>query len=96
MCARGCKQYTTRFFFLSLTFNQLVFVRWAILCFSDINGMHSVHDDGAEDRRWKFRCQTVKNAKLTGCQTEPVFINEYDEELLFETDDRVFTGACAR
>ena len=65
------------------------------MCFSDINGMHSVHDDGAEDRRWKFRCQTVKNAKLTGCQTEPVFINEYDEELLFETDDRVFTGACA-
>ena len=45
-----------------------------------IAGIHSVHDNGAEDRRMKFKCCKPVNYKTSGCELSP-YLNEWDAEL---------------
>ncbi|EGD74786.1 hypothetical protein PTSG_07019 [Salpingoeca rosetta] len=57
-----------------------------------VNGLSSEFDDETEDRRWKFKCESISNAKLTDCREEFTFTNEYDEEGSYSVGERVMIG----
>ncbi|KAG9330482.1 hypothetical protein JZ751_024216, partial [Albula glossodonta] len=43
-----------------------------------LSGMSSFHDNGAEDRRWKFYCCRVNNYCNSNCQWT-TYVNNFDE-----------------
>ncbi|KAL4221738.1 hypothetical protein ACF0H5_019993 [Mactra antiquata] len=45
---------------------------------SFLNGMHSVHSNSAEDRKWKFRCCSYPRIHLLDC-TDTGFTNTFDD-----------------
>ncbi|EGD82345.1 hypothetical protein PTSG_03009 [Salpingoeca rosetta] len=59
-----------------------------------LDGVYSYHDNGPEDRRWKFRCRGVIGAKLTGC-AKTSYQNNYDQPISFTVRDGYAIGGLA-
>ena len=57
-----------------------------------IAGVESYHDNGREDRRWKFTCCSAFGHKTYSCY-KTGYVNEFDEELNFQAEyNEVITG----
>lgn len=56
-----------------------------------ITGMYSVHDNGKEDRRWKFRCCSLQSHHTQDCLSK--MANEWDQQMNFRVPySYVLTG----
>lgn len=56
-----------------------------------ITGMISIHDNGPEDRRWKFRCCSLQSHHTQSCLSK--MANEWDQQMNFRVPDSyVLTG----
>ena len=57
-----------------------------------VAGVESYHDNGREDRRWKFTCCAIKDHITISCrQTD--YVNEWDEAMNFQANPgEVITG----
>ena len=57
-----------------------------------LNGVHSIHHNNYEDRRWKFRCCRAKNHFTRNCFASS-FINDWGSMMDYKVDaPYVFTG----
>ena len=57
-----------------------------------ITVVDSYHDNGREDRRWKFRCCGVQGHVTTSCR-HTGYLNDWDGPLNFQADsDELITG----
>ena len=55
-----------------------------------ITGVESYHQNGKEDRRFKFECCKV-NGKVDHCSNSG-YVNNYDHQLNFGSSDKFMTG----
>lgn len=61
-----------------------------------ISGVHSYHDNGKEDRRWKYNCCFVDGYCYDGCQWTG-YENEYDEYMDYTvTEGYYITGVKSK
>ena len=57
-----------------------------------VTGVESYHDNGREDRRWKFTCCAVSNRITTSCH-KTGYVNSFDGPMNFVADQgEVITG----
>jgi hypothetical protein len=57
-----------------------------------IAGVYSYHDNGREDRRWKFTCCAIPNRITISCR-QTGYVNYWDAPMDFEADQgEVITG----
>ena len=57
-----------------------------------IGGVESYHDNGREDRRWKFTCCSAAGHKTYGCYNTG-YVNEFDKPMNFQAGyGEVITG----
>ena len=86
--SRSC--YTTGYI---NSFDELILFQ----CDTDyvMAGVHSYHDNGAEDRRWKFTCCRAEGYYTKNCQLSD-YLNDWDAAIDYSvgsTSSRVFVGA---
>ena len=57
-----------------------------------VAGVESHHDNGREDRRWKFTCCAIPNRITVSCR-QTGYVNSFDGPMNFQADkDEVITG----
>ena len=58
-----------------------------------IAGVYSYHDNGREDRRWRFSCCSVQNYITKSCY-QSNYVNNFDAPINYQAHgpDEVFTG----
>lgn len=56
-------------------------------------GITSEHDNGREDRRWRFRCSAYDNIDTSG-NTDSGYVNSYDGNLDFSSGSGFFAGVA--
>ena len=50
-----------------------------------LSSLYSIHDNGQEDRRWRFGCKPVSSSELTTCVVKKP--NTYDHPSIAGCDD---------
>ena len=57
-----------------------------------IAGVESHHDNGREDRRWRFTCCAIQNRITASCH-QTGYVNDYDAPMNFQANHgEVITG----
>ncbi|CAM9489293.1 unnamed protein product [Lampetra fluviatilis] len=61
---------------------------------SALNGMESYHDNGKEDRRWKYNCCAQSNVCFSECLWTD-YVNNWDEQFSWTVPDSYFLAGVS-